>query len=171
MKDNWTPTAIAIAFVAILASMLVEGSNPAVLIKPAPIILVFGGTFLAAMAGFMKTDLQSFSALIKVATKVPVFDGEASVRDFVSYASVVKREGVLELEKIAASLDDEFLALGFGLLASSKSSDELRELLDLPPSVRPMAVVPVGWPARPLGPPRRLPLRERAHRDRYGEPW
>ncbi len=65
-------------------------------------------------------------------------------------------------------------ALGLGsamTTLATRFADELRELLDLPESVRPMAVVPMGWPARSLGPPRRLPLRERAHRDRYGEPW
>jgi hypothetical protein len=50
-------------------------------------------------------------------------------------------------------------------------SDELRGLLDLRDSVRPMAVIPIGWPSRPAGPPRRLPLEQRAHRDRYGRPW
>jgi len=32
-------------------------------------------------------------------------------------------------------------------------------------------VVPLGWPDRPAGPPRRLPVSEKAHRDRYGVPW
>ncbi|HLH29536.1 MAG TPA: nitroreductase family protein [Acidimicrobiales bacterium] len=65
-------------------------------------------------------------------------------------------------------------ALGLGSAMTTLAtafSDDLRELLGLPASVRPMAVVPLGWPARPLGPPRRLPLSERAHRDRYGRPW
>jgi nitroreductase len=48
---------------------------------------------------------------------------------------------------------------------------ELRGLLHLPGEVRPMAVVPLGWPARRLGSPRRAPVRERAHLDRYGHPW
>jgi nitroreductase len=47
----------------------------------------------------------------------------------------------------------------------------LQRLLSLPERVTPMAVVPIGWPARPLGPPRRLPLSERAHREQYGQPW
>ena len=55
------------------------------------------------------------------------------------------------------------LATGFG--------DELRELLALPEHVRPMAVVPLGHPASKLGPPKRLPLAERAHRERYGVAW
>jgi nitroreductase len=51
------------------------------------------------------------------------------------------------------------------------AAGELRALLDLPEEVHPMAVVPLGWPAAPQGPPRRLPLAERAHRDRYGNGW
>jgi nitroreductase len=65
-------------------------------------------------------------------------------------------------------------ALGLGSAMTTLATvfaDELRRLLALPPSVHPMAVVPLGWPARPLGPPRRLPLRERVHRDRYGNRW
>jgi len=65
-------------------------------------------------------------------------------------------------------------ALGLGSAMTTLATlmvDELRELLDLPTTVRPMAVVPIGWPSRPLGPPRRLPVHERAHRDRYGIPW
>jgi nitroreductase len=64
------------------------------------------------------------------------------------------------------------LGLGSGMTTlATMLADELKELLELPPTVRPMAVVPIGWPDRPLGPPRRLPLHERAHRDRYGVPW
>ena len=65
-------------------------------------------------------------------------------------------------------------ALGLGSAMTTLATlfaGELRELLELPESVRPMAVVPIGWPGRPLGPPRRLALRERAYRDRYGVPW
>jgi nitroreductase len=54
---------------------------------------------------------------------------------------------------------------------ATMAAAELRSILDLPEAVHPMAVVPLGWPAAALGPPRRLPLAERAHRDRYGAPW
>jgi nitroreductase len=54
---------------------------------------------------------------------------------------------------------------------ATMATAELQALLDLPDDVRPMAVVPLGWPAAPQGPPRRLPLAQRAHRDRYGNGW
>jgi len=49
--------------------------------------------------------------------------------------------------------------------------DQVRELAGLPEAVRPMALIPLGWPARPLGPPRRRPVPEIAHRETYGSPW
>lgn len=51
------------------------------------------------------------------------------------------------------------------------SADVLRELLVLPSHVQPMAIVPLGWPAKPLGPPRRIPVEAKTHRETYGSPW
>ncbi|HWD52756.1 MAG TPA: nitroreductase family protein [Acidimicrobiales bacterium] len=65
-------------------------------------------------------------------------------------------------------------ALGLGSAMTTLATfrvDELRQLLDLPATARPMAIVPIGWPSQPPGKPRRLPLSERAYRDRFGHPW
>jgi nitroreductase len=48
---------------------------------------------------------------------------------------------------------------------------ELRKLIGLPATVAPVAVVPLGWPARPLGAPRREPFAEHTHREQYGNAW
>jgi len=49
--------------------------------------------------------------------------------------------------------------------------DELSALLGLPAEVVPVAVVPLGHLPQPLGPPRRQPLVEKAHLNRYGTPY
>ena len=49
--------------------------------------------------------------------------------------------------------------------------DELAATVELPADVRPMAVIPLGWPATPLAPPRRRPVSDKAHREVYGTPW
>jgi nitroreductase len=65
-------------------------------------------------------------------------------------------------------------ALGLGSTLTTLPAlggDELSALLDLPPEVVPVAVVPLGHlPAR-LGPPRRQALPEKAHLNRYGTPF
>jgi nitroreductase len=48
---------------------------------------------------------------------------------------------------------------------------ELTGLLGLPDTVVAQAVVPLGYPAKPLGPPRREPFAEHTYRDRYGVSW
>lgn len=65
-------------------------------------------------------------------------------------------------------------ALGLGSTLTTLTAlagDELAALLGLPPEVVPVAVVPLGRIAAPLGPPRRRPLAETAHLDRYGSPF
>jgi nitroreductase len=63
------------------------------------------------------------------------------------------------------------LGLGSALTTLVTSRDEVRSVLRLPDHVVPQAVIPLGVPARPLGSPRRAPVREHAHRDRYGSRW
>jgi nitroreductase len=65
-------------------------------------------------------------------------------------------------------------ALGLGSALTTLTTvlgRELGELLGLPTTVRPMAVIPIGWPARELGRSRRRPVAEKAYRERYGRPW
>lgn len=50
-------------------------------------------------------------------------------------------------------------------------ADELSVLLELPATIQPLAVVPLGWPVRPLGLSRREPISYKAHDGRYGRPW
>ena len=65
-------------------------------------------------------------------------------------------------------------ALGLGSAMTTIATyapDRVHELTGLPETVKPMAVIPLGWPATPLGPPRRRPVGEIAHRETYGSPW
>lgn len=64
------------------------------------------------------------------------------------------------------------LGLGSALTTLGASAGApLAELLGLPPEVVPQAIVPLGYPGRRLGPPRREPVARHAHRDRYGTAW
>jgi nitroreductase len=65
-------------------------------------------------------------------------------------------------------------ALGLGSTLTTLpvvAGEELTQPLALPPEVIPVAVVPLGHLAQPLGTPRRRPLSEKAYLDRYGNPF
>jgi nitroreductase len=44
-------------------------------------------------------------------------------------------------------------------------------ILDLPDHILPLAAIPIGWPERQLGPPKRISYVGKTYRDRYGTPW
>lgn len=65
-------------------------------------------------------------------------------------------------------------SLGYGSSMTTLAAqvpDALSAAVGLPRDVRPLAVVPIGRPASPLGPPRRRPVREVAHLDSFGTPF
>jgi nitroreductase len=65
-------------------------------------------------------------------------------------------------------------ALGLGSAMTTIATyapDDVRAMVDLPEDVKPMALIPLGWPEKPLGPPRRKPVNEIAHRETYGSAW
>jgi nitroreductase len=65
-------------------------------------------------------------------------------------------------------------ALGLGSALTTITTGfraEMQTILALPEHIRPVALVPLGHPARALGPPRRAPFTLRTHRERYGDTW
>jgi nitroreductase len=65
-------------------------------------------------------------------------------------------------------------ALGLGTALTTIATGyraEMQAILGLPDHVLPVAHVPLGHPARPLGPPKRAPFAEHTHREQYGAGW
>lgn len=65
-------------------------------------------------------------------------------------------------------------ALGYGsalTTLTTHAGDEVRAIVGLPETLEPVAVVPVGHPAKPLGAARRRPVSEVTYRDRWGQSW
>jgi nitroreductase len=66
-------------------------------------------------------------------------------------------------------------ALGLGSLMSNlplfAPDGALARTLELPEHIVPLATLPIGYPARKLGRPRRRPVAEVTSRDRYGNAW
>lgn len=128
--DRMTPMAVGGAFVCVVLSMLIDGSNPAVLFKPAPIILVLGGTLAAAAAGFMKRDVKDAKNTLKAAMGVPEHDVEADIEQIFEFATIARKDGLLALESAAKDVEDPFLRTGVQLAVDGVDSEEMEAILE-----------------------------------------
>ena len=97
--DPATLIGIALAMGALLVTMILEGSSPMAIILLPPLLLVFGGTFGAAIAGSAMADVTKIGGWFKQAlmpAKVPPIADR--IATLVSLAEKARKEGLLALE-------------------------------------------------------------------------
>jgi chemotaxis protein MotA len=128
--DPATLIGIVLAFGAILASMLMEGTAPGAIMVPAALMLVFGGTLGAAMAGGVLKDTIGLGNALKQAFLPKKSDPNALVDAMVKLAEKARREGLLALEDAMKDVADPFLRRGLQLAIDGTDSEELREILE-----------------------------------------
>ncbi|HEY8532312.1 MAG TPA: flagellar motor protein [Micromonospora sp.] len=120
---------LVVAFGAILTAQILEGGSPLSILLPAPLILVFLGSFGAALAGGVLKDGVSFFPQIKRALTAKVPPPTELVDIVVRLAERARREGLLALEDTVKEVDDNFLKRGLQLAIDGTDPDELGEIL------------------------------------------
>jgi chemotaxis protein MotA len=128
--DPATIIGVGLAFVAIIAANILEGGSPMSLLLIPPILLVFGGTIGAAVAGGTMADTKNAAkALVRAFTGKPQPAADL-VPVVVTLAERARREGLLALEEGARGLEDDFLKRGVTLAVDGTDPEELREIME-----------------------------------------
>jgi chemotaxis protein MotA len=127
--DRLTPIAVAGAFGAVLVAMIMDGSSPAVLFRPAPLVLVFGGTLAAGAAGFMKRDLKSIKDVLRSAFGAPDPDVEQDIDDIFRFASIARKDGLLALESASKGIEDPFMLQCVQLAVDGTDAEDMQDIL------------------------------------------
>jgi chemotaxis protein MotA len=129
--DPATLIGIVLAISSLLALMIMEGSSPMAIVLIPPLILVFGGTFGAAIAGSAMADVKKIGAWFKMAllpAKVPPVSDR--IATLVSLAEKARKEGLLALEAQVKEIDDPFLKRGLQMGIDGTDPEELRAVLE-----------------------------------------
>ncbi|MCW2704857.1 MAG: MotA/TolQ/ExbB proton channel [Blastococcus sp.] len=129
--DPATLIGIVLALGSLLAMMIMEGSSPLAIVLIPPLILVFGGTFGAAIAGSAMADVKKIGGWFKQALmppKVPPVSDR--IATLVSLAEKARKEGLLALEAQVKDIDDPFLKRGLQMGIDGTDPEELRAVLE-----------------------------------------
>ena len=127
--DPATLLGLGLAFAAIIVAMVLEGGNPASILIPAPLILVFGGTLGAALAGGLLRDVGTVIAALKKALLGGTVAAGEAIAELVSLAERARREGLLALEDAIDGVSDEFLRDGLRSAIDGTDPEDLRTML------------------------------------------
>jgi chemotaxis protein MotA len=120
---------VIVAFIIVFAVQLLEGGAPgSILLLPA-LLLVFGGTLFAGMAGGIMKDTINLGYLLKRAFLSKVTPPGQLVDSVVGLAERARREGLLALEDAAKEVDHPFLRRGLELAIDGTDPEELGEIL------------------------------------------
>ena len=127
--DPATIIGLVIAFAGVCVSVVLEGGNPAVLIAPAALVLIFLGTAGACLQGTtLPGAIGAFKWLIAGFTaKKPDMDGV--VEPLVKMAEKARREGLLALESEMEGVEDEFMRRGLQMAVDGTDPDDLFDIL------------------------------------------
>ncbi len=127
--DPATLIGLAVALVAILGAIILEGANPLSVVLIPPILLVIVGTIGAAIAGTRMADLKLVVAGATKALTGKAVNASATIDVVVSLAERARREGLLALEDAAKDVDDQFLRDGLQAAIDGTDPEDLREML------------------------------------------
>jgi chemotaxis protein MotA len=101
------------------------------LLKPTAALIVFGGTFGAAMLSFPMNTFTSMPKLIGLALKKNNENLSEIVRLFTRLAEKARREGLLSLEEESQGISDEFIKKGIMLVVDGQDPDVVRDILEI----------------------------------------
>jgi chemotaxis protein MotA len=129
--DPATLIGFVVSMVALLAFMILEGSDPMSLLFLPAIVLVVVATFGAAMSSQTMDDLKKMPAWFKMAlmpAKVPPATDQ--IQTLVTLAEKARKEGLLALEAQVKGIEDPFLRRGLQMGIDGTDPEELRAVLE-----------------------------------------
>ncbi len=128
--DIATAGGLALGFLSIVGSFLMEGGTIGALILLPAMTIVFGGTIAAAMIGTSVKNILSIGKLIMLALFPPKFDVKSTIDSIVRYSTIARKEGLLALEKELENVRDPFLKKMLRFAIDGTDPDVLRSLAE-----------------------------------------
>jgi chemotaxis protein MotA len=125
-----TPVGLVLGFGAMIATMVIEGGNPASLLNVPAFVIVFIGTLGATFVTFPMARVTSLPGLIGQTFKPVDADPRTLIELFVKLADQARREGLLSLEEQANKIENVFVRKGIMLVVDGVDPAVVREIME-----------------------------------------
>ena len=125
---------VLIGIIGAIASIsigdLLEGGNPVHVIHITSLIIVVPTAMFAAAAATEASAIKAAFIELKMVFKQLPIDLESRIDELVEYAIIVKKNGVLALEKDVQLIEDEFLKEALSMIVDGSKEEQIEESLE-----------------------------------------
>lgn len=122
---------LVMAFVAIIGGNYLEGGHIGALINGPAALIVFGGTFGAAL---LQTPVSHFKRAIQIISWVmfpPRVNMLDAINRVIGWSMTARKDGLLGLESVAEAEIDLYAQKGLQLLVDGMESEGIRSILEV----------------------------------------
>lgn len=120
------------ALAAVVASIILEHGNPNQLVQWPPLVLVFGGSLAAMLAGAVRRDVRALPAALVIAFRPRQrYDAVRFTQHLIQAAHAARSNGISELERgLPEAKRDPFVRTGVELVLTTSDPERVRLVLD-----------------------------------------
>jgi chemotaxis protein MotA len=128
--DKATVIGLALGVVAIFGSFLYEDGKLAGLLLPGAMIIVFAGTFAAALIGTSLKAFLGMGTMIRLVLFPPQFAVRDAISTIVRFSTIARKDGLLALEKELGGIENKFMQKILRLAIDGTEPETLRLLAE-----------------------------------------
>ncbi len=121
---------LMVGIVAVLGGNLLEGGRLSSVLQPTAAVIVLGGTFGATLLSFPLRDIIKAIQALKYVFFEQDLAPERYIDDFIRYAGIARRNGLIALEIEIAKIENPFLKKAMTLATDHMNVKLLRETME-----------------------------------------
>jgi chemotaxis protein MotA len=125
-----TVAGILLGVSAIFGSFLWEGGNMEGLLLGPAMLIVFAGTFAAAMIGTSLKQFLGIGRMLYLAVLPPKIEVQETINSIVAYSTIARKEGLLALEKELDNVPNAFMKKILRFAIDGTEPEVLRNLAE-----------------------------------------
>lgn len=134
--DILSVVGLLLALVSLLVGAVLKGAGLAALLSSAAFMIVMVGTLAAICVQTPWHVMQHALRISRWVVQPPPMQPEETLRKFVEWSSISRKQGLLGLENLLEDIDDDFLRKGLQLVVDGGEPEEIRSVMDVELEIR-----------------------------------
>lgn len=129
--EKSTYIGIGLGVVAIGLGMVMKGASLVALVNPAAFLIIIAGTAAAVLIAFPMSEMKKVPKLFGILFKEQALPNKRDlINQFMNWASIARREGLLALENTSDEIQDSFLKNGMKMIIDGGEPEFVRDVLN-----------------------------------------